>query len=116
MYEFNTNQSVELYRKTDAQRDKFGQVLTNWTLVAELFADLRFKTGKEQISSAIIEETSVSVRLVWDEISEHISADDCFKWNGKWLTIQAVLPDLNSMNYIDFACSFGKIGEENQYG
>ena len=74
MYEFNTNQTVELYRKTDAQRDKFGQVLTNWTLVADLFADLRFKTGKEQISSAIIEETASGSALVHEMAQNLLSS------------------------------------------
>lgn len=113
---FATQETVEIYRKSNKHRDEFGQELFDWECLGEVFADIRFNSGKEQVKAAIVAEVYLSVRVLWDDLTETVSADDCLKWNGKMLEITAVLPDIQRHEFIDFACREGVVNLENKYG
>lgn len=109
-------EQITLFRKTNAQRNSFGQVESEWQAISTLYANVRFVSGKELIKSAIVAENNVSVRVRADSISRTITADDRIEWNGKTMAILAVNPDLITHKYIDLVCQYGILNEQNPNG
>ena len=109
-------EKITLFRKTQNSRNSFGQVMIEWQKMTELFASVRFLSGKETIKSTVLAENNISVRVRTDSISRTITADDRIEWQGKTMAILAVNPDLVSRKYIDLVCQYGILNKQNPNG
>lgn len=109
------SQRVSVIRKVQTT-DADGDIAVLMQNLGSVWANLKFLSGSETIKAGVVATNAVSVRVRKTPFTDTITANDLLEWENKPLNIKAVLPDLDSMKYIDFVCEIGIINSENAMG
>jgi len=109
------SEKIHVFRK-EKQRDSSGYLINSFNFLFTLYANLKFNSGSETISAAVISKNNVSIRVRWDEKSEQIKENDIIKWKNKTINILAVLPEMDTRRYIDIVGEIGVINDDNLMG
>lgn len=82
--------------------DALGQPVPGWTDIAQVWADIRMKSGMEAIrADAPVSTVQASVRIRY---RSNISAGMRLVHGSTHYEIKAVLPDVGGREYLDLAC------------
>lgn len=104
------NIPITFYKKVRI-RQPDNSFRTEMKASGDVWASIRFKTGRELIKNAILAENSVIVRVYNDEIARDIDADDLIKFfyfgEEVLLGIVAKNYEMASGNFVDFICTKG---------
>ena len=106
------NERIVIFRK---EKQLLNDGTEEYSLVekANLWANIRFQSGKEIIKSGVIATNTVLITI---RFSDKITANDIILWRGKYINIQAVNPDYTGRKYTEIIGELGVINEHNLMG
>ena len=107
---------ITYYKKIRTQTES-GAYNTDFEKIGEVFASIRYKTGRELLKAAIVAENSIVVRVYNDSISRQITANDIiqYKYYNETITLEIISKnyEMAAKNFIDFECKKGLAYLEN---
>lgn len=96
---------VTLQEKQDSRGD-YGEVITDWADVADVWAQVAPQSGKEYIASQAV-QSEVTTRITI-RYRDDVDASMRVAYRGKLYNIHAVLPDAGSgLDHLSLMCSEG---------
>lgn len=107
---------IAYYKKIRTQTES-GAYHTDFEKVGEVFASIRYKTGRELLKAAIVAENTIIVRVYNDSISRQITANDIiqYQYYNETVTLEIISKnyEMAAKNFIDFECKKGLADLEN---
>ena len=86
-------------------KDNNGDPNSEWVLVTRALANIRFLNGKEALmASKEVSTASASIRIRY---RTDVTADMRIVYGGQIFNILAILPNLDSREFLDLACEVG---------
>ena len=97
-----------LLQRPENSKDSLGGIVSTWTDVGWLWANLSYLSGREFLKNGLnTESCNVSVQVRKSKLTAGISPEWRFVYQGEVFNIQAVLPDSVHAEMINLPCIKG---------
>ena len=97
-----------LLQRPENSKDSFGGIVSTWTDVGWLWANLSYLSGREFLKNGLnAESCNVSVQVRKSKLTAGISPEWRLVYQSKVFNIQAVLPDSVHAEVINLPCIEG---------
>ena len=99
------NRRVSLQRREEVQDETGGSVVA-WVPYASVWASIKHPSGMETVRSEVpVSVVKASIRI---RLRDDVDATCRVLYRGTIYDIKAVMPDLESREYLDLACEAGQ--------
>lgn len=97
-----------LLQRPENSKDSFGGIVSTWTDVGRLWANLSYLSGREFLKNGLnAESCNVTVQVRKSKLTAGISPEWRLVYQGEIFNIQAVLPDSVHAEVINLPCIEG---------